>query len=342
MLVSELLDKKKNNFTLLRLLAAWAVIFGHAFALVPATGRIDPVQGILGFTYSGAIAVKVFFFISGLLVTNSLISGSSAYKFIINRVFRIWPGLIFAVFTLALLVGPMLSDLSAAKYFESSETYRFIIDQVLMPPSTSIQATLPGVFQHQPWQIVDGSLWTIPFELCCYAALICFWVLGLQKVRYAALLLASFTTVAAFLPENWFWPQGEIKWALVSFSWGCALAMLQNKIRINLPLVLALGTLAFLCRNSQIFEPSVYFALFALLIYVFSLNSVVKIRLPGDYSYGVYLWGWPVQQISIEVFNFSSVFSNQISTICLSTIIGILSWHFVEKPAMRIAKLFRI
>ncbi len=73
MTLSQCLTRRNNNFDLLRLIAACAVIVGHAHALVPNDASPDAVLSLLGFDYSGSLAVKFFFFLSGLVVTNSLI-----------------------------------------------------------------------------------------------------------------------------------------------------------------------------------------------------------------------------------------------------------------------------
>ncbi|HIC6877228.1 TPA: acyltransferase family protein, partial [Salmonella enterica subsp. enterica serovar Aberdeen] len=77
MLVSDFLQRDKNNLDLLRIVCAAAVIFGHSYYLSDAGGSQDPLKELVGFTYSGSTAVKVFFFISGLLVTNSLVATRS-------------------------------------------------------------------------------------------------------------------------------------------------------------------------------------------------------------------------------------------------------------------------
>ncbi|WP_370600237.1 acyltransferase family protein [Pseudomonas nitroreducens] len=73
MLLSNVLRKENNNLDIFRVVAAVMVIYGHAYALLPVEGQRDIVGKLLVFDYSGSLAVKIFFFLSGLVVTNSLI-----------------------------------------------------------------------------------------------------------------------------------------------------------------------------------------------------------------------------------------------------------------------------
>ena len=61
----------RNHFNLIRLVAAWMVIYGHAWAITGAPGG-DLVAQYTQYKFAGGVAVDVFFFASGLLITASL------------------------------------------------------------------------------------------------------------------------------------------------------------------------------------------------------------------------------------------------------------------------------
>jgi len=109
--LGQILKRDSNNLDFLRLTAACAVIYGHSFSLLPAGGGGDLVFKITGF-YAADIAVKTFFFLSGLLIANSLIEGRSLVRYFITRIARIWPGLIFVLVITTLVIGPIMSILS--------------------------------------------------------------------------------------------------------------------------------------------------------------------------------------------------------------------------------------
>ena len=86
--VAQALDRRCNNFDLFRLIAALTVIYGHSFALAPSPGFDDSLFKLTGH-HSAAMAVKFFFFLSGLLVTDSLLTRKSVLQFFVARFFRI-------------------------------------------------------------------------------------------------------------------------------------------------------------------------------------------------------------------------------------------------------------
>ena len=90
----DILKRDANNFDIFRLIAACMVIIGHAYAIAPQPPLQDGILSVLGFDYSGSLAVKFFFFLSGLLVTNSIIAKPDPFHFFIKRAFRIYPGLL--------------------------------------------------------------------------------------------------------------------------------------------------------------------------------------------------------------------------------------------------------
>ena len=55
----------------------------------------------------------------------------------------------------------------------------------------------------------------------------------------------------------------------------------------------------------------------------------------GDFSYGVYLYAWPVQQMLLLYFEPSMNVWNLFSLATLiSVFLAVLSWNIVEKPAL--------
>ena len=133
--LSELLKKENNNLDVFRLVAACMVIYGHAYAVAPQAGRVDAVARLLGHDYSGSLAVKIFFFLSGLVVTNSLLQKRNVVHFAIARFFRIWPALIFVTVVSALLLGPFVTALSLARYFSQGQLsdYRLLDTNYSLP-----------------------------------------------------------------------------------------------------------------------------------------------------------------------------------------------------------------
>ena len=76
MIVKEFLKKDHNNLDIIRIICALLVIVGHTYRL-NNTGATDIIEKITKFTYTGGLAVTIFFFISGMLVTHSLLKNTA-------------------------------------------------------------------------------------------------------------------------------------------------------------------------------------------------------------------------------------------------------------------------
>ena len=341
--MSEILHKNQNNLGLFRLIAALLVIWGHAYPLTADQGGVDFVFAITGFEYSGGLAVKFFFFISGLLIGNSLLKGARPKEYLKARFFRIWPGLTAFVLVFTFIIGPLVSSRDFFDYFFSSETWCFVLSNTVSSPAFgSIRSSftiweLPGVFQTNFLTEVNGSLWTIPYEVLCYFTAFNIWYLS-PKIRVP--LLATFT---GFLMVQYFVPtfaivDGSRILLLVLFYLGFSVSLAQARIRIGFFSLLTLGVLTMALWGTGFGQLLFYFWLFLLVIRVSGLRIVRAINLPGDYSYGVYIWGWPLQQLLVVSGQVNSTVANQILTMALALAIGALSWHLIEKPAIDFAK----
>ncbi len=186
---------RNNNITLLRLLAASAVFWGHCFDLVLGPGQIHqdaPSQVIrLIDAHRGGtagIGVGLFFVLSGLLVTRSYLNRGSLIDFAVARALRIYPLLIVTVLVSAILLGPFVSILSVSEYFESSIPYRYVLSNGSL---WQLVHHLPGVFDENPFRGVNGSLWTLPIEVSLYVVVGLAGVLGLLRRRTLVTWLAG-------------------------------------------------------------------------------------------------------------------------------------------------------
>ncbi len=142
---------------------AFAVLVSHNFVMV---GLREPTA-VSGHTI-GAVAVLVFFSISGYLVAQSLERSGSVFSFATKRILRIYPGLMVALVVCAVIIGPLFTTLPLQEYFRSEVTWRSILRFFGVPG----EDRLPGVFESNPHPgKVNESLWTIKYELICYAIL---------------------------------------------------------------------------------------------------------------------------------------------------------------------------
>ena len=91
MRLKDVADSRENNFNLLRIVAASAVLVSHSYPLSLGPKAAEPLSQSLGVTL-GSVAVDVFFVVSGFLVTASLVRRQSSLDFIVGRFLRIFPG----------------------------------------------------------------------------------------------------------------------------------------------------------------------------------------------------------------------------------------------------------
>lgn len=115
--LSELLQRDNNNLDLIRILAASLVIYGHSFVLVPHGSSSDVVLSFLGFDYAGSLAVKIFFFISGVVVTNSLLNSKNVGAMFSARIYRIFPALIVTTTIVTFVISPFFKEDFSISYF---------------------------------------------------------------------------------------------------------------------------------------------------------------------------------------------------------------------------------
>jgi len=149
---------RHNNFDALRLLAALVVLVGHSWPL-SGHGSAPTIAGVPVFT----VAVWVFFSLSGFLVTTSWERDPSVGRFLARRAGRIFPALVVIVVVTVVAIGPAVSTMTHAGYWASPTTWIYLSNITLVA-----SYELPGVFEGLPRPVVNGSLWTLGPEFCCY------------------------------------------------------------------------------------------------------------------------------------------------------------------------------
>ena len=145
------------------LLAALAVLASHAVPISYGSNAKELLFRLSGGQATfGSLAVTVFFIVSGYLITGSYVGRPNPLRFVWARALRLLPGLIVVVLALAFAVGPLLSTVPAREYFSSASLVRFVFINLSM---ANFWGYLPGVFEHNPYRGVNGSLWTLHYEV---------------------------------------------------------------------------------------------------------------------------------------------------------------------------------
>jgi peptidoglycan/LPS O-acetylase OafA/YrhL len=331
-------------FDLIRLLAALMVIFSHAFT---TTGHHEPQPihfGHLGVTW-GHVGVAIFFVTSGFLVTESWRRSPVAGRYLLKRLLRIWPALLTMIILSVFVVGPIVTDRSLPSYFTSPQTWRYLFHNAVMSP---IVFLLPGVFRHQPLRGVNGSLWTLPYEVLAYLALLVLATSRLLRAWVLAALLAvglvfydmsvAHRTVALAVHIDGLWLYDLVR-LQVWFVAGALLAFLKDRVtdrHLVAAVALLIACIGIGTHQAVVAVP----ALALLVIYLGTLPFAPAERLHrlGDPSYGMYLSGFVIQQTLVWAgWVHLNPWLSFAEGAVLATIFGYTSWHLVEKRAMRLA-----
>ncbi|HXP76158.1 MAG TPA: acyltransferase [Stellaceae bacterium] len=331
---------RHNNFDALRLLAATAVIFSHAFLL--ATGRQDtePLMVLTGGqTILGVVGVFVFFVISGYLVTQSWEHTPSLPRFALKRALRIYPGLAACILVLTFGLGPIISSLPLSYYLSSYGTYDFLVANLLLHTDHN---SLPGVWftSRELGHILDGPLWSLPVEIAMYVMVAALGASRLLRVPVLVALLAVGMLAIALDASNWRdWDfTGSVLWLLGFFVIGMLLQKLAP--RRGLDGRVALLALAGLIVSVPLHSFILLFPLCGgyLVIYL-ALNPslpVIPAARFGDLSYGLYIYGWPVEQTVLYLRPDASWWELFLIAFPATAVVAFLSWHVVERRALRL------
>ena len=325
-----------NNLSLLRLVCASAVIFSHCFVLRGEYAH-EPMHAALGWGDLGETAVFCFFFVSGYLILKSALSRSTPEEFIAARTLRNFPALVVAIMLCAFVLGPLASTLPAGDYFRDPLTRTFLRDAWLH----RTQDTLPGVFENNPIHcIVDGPIWTLPVEWTMYmltlvACAIVRWKSPASRYTarsWAVLIVALLLTVQMSplpWPTSWMW--------VACFLLGSACYLLRSKVPLSLPLAVAFLSVDLLCFHklpfhlgAKLFPPVLCYCVIA-----FGYHPSVHVKSfhrLGDYSYGLYIFAWPLQQLLVN--RTRGALSLFAISYVLVLIAAVCSWHFIEKPCL--------
>lgn len=328
--LAEGLRQPQNNFNLIRLFAAWLVIYGHAFAITGDAGP-DVILRYVQMKFAGGMAVDVFFFVSGFLIAASL-ARHSLREYAIARVLRIYPALIVCVLLTVFMLGPLVT--TDAGYWSDPVTWRYLLKTATLWDAMHV---LPGVFDTHPNGGVNGSLWSLPIEVRLYLVLGIVALAGLFKparfnVYFIAVMTVGFLVIATktLSPED-----GNRAWCTAFFLTGAFCFHNRERIPLSWPLLFLL-----LCGAAAVFGSARYHVAYFVVLCYGTLMLAFVPKLPvirhTDLSYGLYLYGWPSQQLVQMWWPTAGWAGNTAAGTALALSLAWMSWTWIEAPALRI------
>ena len=345
------------GFDFLRVMLATSVVAWHCEPLLSGDASRQDATWMLWFLQYAILTM--FFALSGLLIAGSALR-HNARNFLLNRGLRIFPALIVEVVLSAFILGPAVTSLTVGDYFSSATTWHYLTSVFGM-----VRFQLPGVFSDHPSTIVNLALWTIPYELACYVFMGIVMVTGFRRhpniVFYCGIAVVVIGLVAVALAIPVESPgfghkvlsrvfTSHRSRVFVGFTTGVAMFVWRHRIPYSRWL---LACAILVCLGIAALGPADWLSypllnLFAppALVYVTAYIGVSDFpTLPifhrGDYSYGIYLYGFPIQQVILNVFpgihHAYVLFAVSFPVIAL---FSIFSWHVIEKPVLRLRKQF--
>ena len=342
------LRAEQNNFSFLRLIMALAVLISHVAFLASGSFQAEPLVASTGYSL-GQYGVQGFFILSGILVAQSLASRRDLIDYGRARVMRIFPALIVCVMATALALGPALSLMGRDHYFQSFGVVQYIAKTLSLSTGS---AQLPGLFVLNPASgLVNQSLWTLKYEVACYlllgglAALIC----RLPSPRivtpifvgvWAAIMFAVRPSLLG--AETGFF--GVLAYFALFFGTGVIIFLARRRLRLAWQPVAVFACAFYLSIGSDFAEiSSALFIGYALLwVSTLSIGSLRAYANANDYSYGVYIYGYPVTQAILSYWPNINVFSLFTMTLGITMLLAFVSWELVERPALVLVHRWRM
>jgi peptidoglycan/LPS O-acetylase OafA/YrhL len=339
--LGDLASRRNNNFNLIRMLAATAVLISHSYPLALGSNAVEPLFSWLGISL-GELAVITFFCVSGFFISLSRDRAPGNLDFFSARFLRIYPGLTLVLLISVFVIGPIFTTLSTSEYLSSREIYSYLSNNLTL---FNMKFQLPGLFQDNPYPGINGSLWTLFYEVTLYAvvgglgAFACY----ARGVRFAVFMLVYGIAYVSFkvllantsLLNDLHRSQFFFTWSL-PFVLGMSLYRYRHRIQHRFVWLLPLAALAAWSYQKPWFFECFVLAWTYLIFYLgFATHTRVdQYNALGDYSYGVYIYAFPVQEILAHQFKGISPITMMLLAFPIVLIAAVCSWHFIEKPAM--------
>jgi peptidoglycan/LPS O-acetylase OafA/YrhL len=330
---------RHNNFDLLRLGFASAVLLWHQFSVSKA-----PALEVLGRLASADLGVKGFFVVSGYLVVMSCERSASLREYASKRVRRIYPA--YAVIVLAAFVaGWAMTSVPAADYLRGGARYLLANLAFL----NFLAPTLPGIFTANPWVEVNGALWTLKVEVMFYAAVPLI-LLACRRLGALGVLLALYAMSVAYTLALQPWPQlqRQLPGQLTYFLVGAALYLYRERTERAWGALVAVALAAYLVHwlvpNLAVRSALEPLALGIVVVFAAcGLPYLGNFARYGDLSYGIYIIHFPVIQAAVAAGLYArDPWLAFMLTTATTFALAYVCWHAIEKPFLGSKSHYRL
>jgi peptidoglycan/LPS O-acetylase OafA/YrhL len=287
--------------------------------------------------------LPMFFALSGFLVTGSALRTRRLLPFLGLRVLRLLPALFVEVTLSAIILGAIFTQLPISQYYTSEMFWSYFLNIV-----GNIHFHLPGVFMKNVTDVVNSNLWTLPWELDCYVVMSFMIVTRIIYCRKALTILFGAATICLIyvsvadgvqvVPAQVGGPT-----LVYYFVAGVLMFLWQDKIMFHefIFLIFAVSCYILMMSAKMVFIYPLMLTYITVFIGLFPLPKFALIK-SGDYSYGIYLYGFPVTQALVA--GISNLHKNLLVAAPLAIVatgaFAALSWHGVEKHCLKLKRYF--
>lgn len=329
--LSDTVGTKSENLHLMRFIAALMVIMFHSFFISTGSETGEWFRTITNNQITmGEFAVSIFFLCGGYLIAMSVEKYQTAKAYFSIRIKRLFPSLFF-VTVATMIFCSFISTWKPVGYVISADTWKYLLNAVLIRVHR-----LPGVFESHADAVVNGSLWTLPVEFACYVlCFIAYKLTFLNKKRFP--LSIPLVAIGTFVV----WKMGAMRPSLreiispvLLFYIGMGYWVYRENILLHVryfAISIVVFILLFVLGQGQV---AMLFAFPYMMMYLwFGIKQCPsKLGKLGNYSYGIYLWGFTVQQVVVHFWpgNTMNPMLNVLFSIPIACILGWLTYEIVE------------
>lgn len=298
----------------------------------------------------GEVAVDCFFMLSGYLIVQSWQQAPDLWQFAKKRIRRIYPGFLFAFLLCVLVIAPFVTPDATAYYAVLSP--RAVISMGLQLKDPIVPMVFPGT--HYP--VLNGAMWSIAYEARCYIIVALIGLIGLrwQKgIWFTCLLVTLFllpfnkqvSQLDFFGRSHLIIAPHEFLRLLAFFATGACFYLFRNVIVLKKSWALgAAVVLIILLFQPQLASVGLATAGGYILFWLAfaSIPMLDRFKRIDDVSYGLYLYGWPIQKLLNWYFPTVSVWLLIPVALILAIGAGYASWHLIESPFLKKKKVVAV
>lgn len=330
-------DARGNGFGFVRCTLAAMVFVTHSIFLLGMEAGCAPLLQMFG-----AMGVTGFFVVSGFLVSASSHSCSDAAGFMLRRIGRIFPGFWLCLVLTAFIYAPGIviaegGDL--VKFLrDPSGPIEFCVRNAVL---RIVQHDISGIYSEFPQPGANGALWTLGWEFACYALVAAMMFAGRGSFRrwLTGLGFGAAWMNLLFPPGSFFglyYTRGGVPEFFAAFALGMVCWEWRDRVR-SLPVASCVCGIVSMIAVEHGLRSWIWLPMWSYFILCLGLSrSLSRAEFLGDYSYGIYLYHFPIMQLWIALLSGClTPWLLGLLTLPVVFLSAWISWNWVELPGKR-------